>query len=49
MKVALVHQPWNDPTPPVQSGSIAIWIDKVAALLAPHCEVVIYGRSMRPA
>lgn len=45
VRVALVHQPWNDPTPPVQSGSIAIWIDRVAPLLAPHAEVVIYGKS----
>ncbi len=47
MKVALVHQPWNDPTPPVESGSIAIWIDRVAARLAREhgVEVVVYGRN----
>ena len=43
MKIAFVHQPWNDPTPPIRGGSIPIWIDRVARELASRCEVAVIG------
>jgi glycosyltransferase involved in cell wall biosynthesis len=43
MKVAVVNQPWNW-FPPLQGGSIAIWIYEVARRLACSCDVVVYAR-----
>lgn len=45
MKVAFVNQPWNPFLPPVRSGSIAIWNDRVARALArdPSLDVVLLG------
>lgn len=45
MKIALVNQPWNRFLPPVESGSIAIWNDRVARLLAGQSgfRVVVLG------
>lgn len=45
MKVAFVNQPWNPFLPPVRSGSIAIWNDRVARVLArDHSrEIVLLG------
>ncbi len=45
MRVALLHQPFNDPVPPVRAGSIAIWTDRVASQLAERgdVDVVVYG------
>ena len=47
MKIALVNQPWNDMTLPVQSGSIAIWTYEVAKRLPKPLEVVVYGKRGR--
>ncbi|BAU63261.1 glycosyl transferase group 1 [Stanieria sp. NIES-3757] len=47
MKIALVNQPWDSVTPPVQSGSIPIWNYQVARQLAQSCQVVVYARQNR--
>ncbi|GAB4236054.1 MAG: glycosyltransferase family 4 protein [Stanieria sp.] len=47
MKIALVNQPWDSVTPPVQAGSIPIWNYQVARQLAKSCQVVIYARQNR--
>lgn len=43
--IAFVNQPWNPFLPPVQGGSIAIWNDRVARVLAgdPATRVVLLG------
>jgi glycosyltransferase involved in cell wall biosynthesis len=47
MKIAFISQPWNDAEPPVESGSIAIWIYQVSRRLAHDHDISIYAR--RPA
>jgi len=47
MKVAFVNQPWNEADPPVESGSVAIWIYHVARQLARSCDVAVYARRSR--
>jgi len=47
MKVAFINQPWNYAVPPVQTGSIAIWIYEVARRLAGTHDVIIYARKAR--
>jgi glycosyltransferase involved in cell wall biosynthesis len=44
MKIALVNQPWDTVSPPVQAGSIPIWNYQVARQLVKSCQVVIYSR-----
>lgn len=44
MRIAVVHQPWNAVTPPVQAASIAIWNYEVARRLARSHEVSAYAR-----
>jgi glycosyltransferase involved in cell wall biosynthesis len=44
MKIALVNQPWDTVTPPVQASSIPIWNYQVASQLVKSCQVVIYSR-----
>ncbi len=44
MKVAFVSQPFEDVVPPVEGGSLAIWIYQVARRLVPHCDIVIYAK-----
>lgn len=43
MKVAFVSQPWENFIPPVQGGSLAIWIYQIAKRTT-DCEVVVYSR-----
>ncbi len=43
MRVAFVHQPWNEAGPPVESGSVAIWVYQVARRLARSCQVTVYA------
>lgn len=44
MKVALVCQPWDDPSPPNVRGSIAIWSTEVGKRLASEAQVLVYGK-----
>ncbi len=44
MKIAFVSQPWNNAEPPVESGSIAIWIYQVTRRLSRSCPVTVYAR-----
>lgn len=44
MKIAFVSQPWNNAEPPVESGSIAIWIYQVTRRLSRSCSVTVYAR-----
>ncbi|MDH3604146.1 MAG: glycosyltransferase family 4 protein, partial [Candidatus Tectomicrobia bacterium] len=39
-KVVMVNQPWNPALPPVQSGSVAIWIYETARRITDHYEVI---------
>ena len=47
MKVSYISQPWNDAEPPVESGSIAIWIYQVTRRLKKSCNVNIYAKRAR--
>ena len=47
MKIAFINQPWNNAEPPVQSGSIAIWIYQVSQHLSQSCDVIVYGKRDR--
>lgn len=47
MRVAFVNQPWNEADPPVESGSVAIWVYQVARHLAQSCHVTVYARRSR--
>lgn len=44
MKIAFVHQPWDDANPVVKEGSLAIWTDEVGRRLAEDHEVLVFGR-----
>lgn len=52
MRVAFINQPWNRITPPIRTGSVAIWTYHVANRLAGRHSVALYGRgkasSFRP-
>lgn len=47
MRIAFVCQPWEQVTPPVQSGSIPIWSSQVSRRLARRHDVAIYSRNWR--
>ena len=45
MKVAFVTQPWNPIIPPVEGGSLAIWVYQVSQRCKSICDIVIYSRN----
>lgn len=47
MRVAFINQPWNAADPPVESGSVAIWVYEVARRLARSCQVTVYANRCR--
>ena len=44
MRIALVHQPWDDADPDRRDGSLAIWTWEVGRRLAQRHEVHVFGR-----
>lgn len=44
MRIAFISQPWNKADPPVESGSVAIWIYQVTRRLSQSCHVTVYAR-----
>ncbi|RMF81489.1 MAG: glycosyltransferase family 1 protein [Planctomycetota bacterium] len=44
MKIAFVHQPWDDAVPRQREGSLAIWVHEVSRRLAREHEVHVFGR-----
>jgi glycosyltransferase involved in cell wall biosynthesis len=47
MQIAMVHQPWNPAVPPVDTGSIAIWIYETANRLVGRNEVTTFAKKVR--
>lgn len=47
MKIAFVNQPGSSVTPPVQDGSLEIWIYQIAKRLAQSCEVISFSKRGR--
>ena len=49
MKIAFVHQPWDDALPRQREGSLAIWVHEVGRRLAREHEVIVFGRGAHDA